>query len=141
MALALGATPLGPQDMYMPYITHCHAISITHTIHTSCIRTYTCTYMYILVIDEHGNLFSHLQFRGEWEVLWSKLLIRQALLINYKSIVPKFLAASHFVDHEKLWYNYNIHTYVRTYACMMYVCMCACAYVCRYACVAYVCVR
>ena len=31
-ALALGATPLGPRDMYMPYITHCHAISITYTI-------------------------------------------------------------------------------------------------------------
>ena len=40
-------------------------------------------YMYVcmFVIDYHGNLVSHLQFGGEWEVLWSKLLIRQALLI------------------------------------------------------------
>ena len=36
-ALALGATPLGPRDMYMPYITHCHAISITYTYVYICV--------------------------------------------------------------------------------------------------------
>ena len=46
---------------------------------------------YVLVIDYHGNLVSHLQFRGEWKVLWS---IREALLIHYKSVVPVFLRST-----------------------------------------------
>ena len=33
-----------------------------------CMCMHVCVYVCVFVIDYHGNLVSHLQFQGEWEV-------------------------------------------------------------------------
>ena len=59
-------------------------------------------------------------------MLWSKILIRQALPIDYKSVVPKF-----FVVYEVAKPRVDLRNFGTTIM-FMCTCMCMCMYVCIY---------
>ena len=83
-----------------------------------CVYMSMCVYTYILVIDYHGNLVSHLQFQGEWEVGAMVQIINQTGSANPLQVSCTKASRGLRSSDKKLWYNYNMYVRACTY---MYV--------------------